>query len=244
MSDDKYDKNQPSSFAESESEATMELSIHDVLNIQKRDNKQPAPSVEPQSVRTTESLPAQRRTESIPAQRRDSRPHTDDESTTRALRPEELLRAAAALQQAEEGATTEVRLDPSLLAAIRRTEEISPNAHESQTSIYQVPSDLLKRAASLLDEPSSPVNVSRLTEELPSVQVEPLSGPFDPLDAMQTLHERDEESTRPVGRPPIEAIATIDPQGRLVIPLATLQQAKLKPGQKLKILAYIIDQKT
>lgn len=223
MSQDRRDdKQRPApSLPEPEGDATMELSIRDVLNIQTRDHN--ALAQRPPSG-VTQSVPARRHQ---PAFDDDE---DDDSASTSVVIPDQRLLDAAAGRSISEP-TTEVRLDAALLASIRRTEEI--HDHDNETSTFSIPSDLLKMASQHTPSATRTVPlpaVGPVTIDLPSGAIEPI-----------TMHDEDDTQTRPVGRAPIEAIATVDPQGRLVLPAPVLAVAGLRPGQRVKIVAYIIE---
>jgi hypothetical protein len=226
----------------------MELSIRDVLNIQTHDhNAQRPPSGVMQSVPAQQAAAGRMTSEarqpegelrsqssgksvthSVPARRH--QPSFDDEDTasTSVLIPDQrLLDAAAGRASAEP--TTEVRLDAALLTSIRRTEEI----HDHETSTFSIPSDLLKLASQNTPSASRtvplPAVTGPVTINLPSGAIEPI-----------TMRDEDDTQTRPVGHAPIEAIATVDAHGRLVLPAPVLAVSGLRPGQRVKIVAYII----
>jgi hypothetical protein len=233
--DDKQRPNQ--ALPDPEGDTTMELSIRDVLNIQTRDHKQDQrrPAAD-----NTQSQPARDerltvreplRTQSQPARSLNPYDDDDDEDTasTSVVIPDARLLAAAAGKPAHDP-TTEVRLDAALLASIRRTEEI----HDNETSTFSIPKDLLHLATqgteSAMRTMPMPSVRGPVTIELPEGALEPL-----------TMNDEDERQTRPVGRAPLEVIATIDAQGRLIVPVPALDAAGLRPGQRLKIIAYVIE---
>jgi hypothetical protein len=236
MSQDRRDDKQRRNLTsdEGEGDTTMELSIRDVLNIQSHDHKLDRGLAEDSGVISKANpLP---RTISMPAQRQPPAPYDDDDDddtqSTSVVIPDARLLAAAAGKPTNDP-TTEVRLDDALLASIRRTEEIQ--VHDNETSTFSIPKDLLRMASQGAANESRTIPMSTIrgpsTIELPDDAISPL-----------TLHdEEDERVTRPAGRAPLEAIATIDPQGRLLVPIATLEAAGLRPGQRLKIVAYVIE---
>jgi hypothetical protein len=169
-------------------------------------------------------------THSVPARRHQPSFDDEDAASTSVLIPDQrLLDAAAGRASAEP--TTEVRLDAALLTSIRRTEEIHDHDHE--TSTFSIPSDLLKLASQNTPSASRtiplPAVTGPVTINLPSGAIEPI-----------TMRDEDDTQTRPVGHAPIEAIATVDAHGRLVLPAPVLAVSGLRPGQRVKIVAYII----
>ena len=243
MSQDRRDDKQRPSQAlpDPEGDTTMELSIRDVRNIQTRDHKQdqrrPAADHTQSQPARAERLTVREplRTQSQPARSLNPYDDDDDEDTasTSVVIPDARLLAAAAGKPAHDP-TTEVRLDAALLASIRRTEEI----HDNETSTFSIPKDLLRLATQGTESSVRTMPLPAPTaQQRGPVTIELPEGALEPL----TMNDEDERQTRPVGRAPLEVIATIDAQGRLIVPVPALDAAGLRPGQRLKIIAYVIE---